>query len=84
MNLQTHHMQRISQQLTYGSNTIEKVWAGAYEFVTTNGQQTKHTYLTGIANWCQMIYWQENLFKILKKLEKPKIVQDEIYWMDIY
>ena len=50
MNLQTHHMQRISQQLTYGSNTIEKVWAGAYEFVTTNGQQTKHTYLTGIAN----------------------------------
>jgi RHS repeat-associated protein len=47
MNLQTHHMQRISQQYTDGSNTIEKVWAGACEFVTKNGQQYKYTYLSG-------------------------------------
>lgn len=47
MNLQTHHMQRISQQYTDGINTIEKVWAGACEFVTKNGQQYKYTYLSG-------------------------------------
>jgi RHS repeat-associated protein len=42
-----HQMQRISQQYTDGTNTIEKVWAGACEYITKNGQQYKHTYLSG-------------------------------------
>jgi len=42
-----HHHQRISQQYTDGVNTIEKVWAGACEYITKNGQQYIHTYLSG-------------------------------------
>lgn len=39
--------QRISQQYTTGTNTVEKLWAGACEFITKNGQLYKHTYLSG-------------------------------------
>ncbi|MBV2245595.1 MAG: VCBS repeat-containing protein, partial [Lentimicrobium sp.] len=42
-----HHKQRIAQQYTNGSNSIDKVWAGACEYITKNGQLYKHTYLSG-------------------------------------
>ncbi len=42
-----HHNQRISQQYTNGANSTDKVWAGACEFITKNGQLFKHTYLSG-------------------------------------
>jgi len=41
------HKQRISQQYTDGVNTVDKVWAGACEFISKNGQLYKHTYLSG-------------------------------------
>jgi RHS repeat-associated protein len=47
MNVQTTRGQGISQQYTEGTNTIEKVWAGACEYITKNGQLYKHTYLSG-------------------------------------
>lgn len=42
-----HHRQRISQQYSNGTTTIDKVWAGSCEFITKNGQLYKHTYLSG-------------------------------------
>ena len=42
-----HHKQRISQQYTNGANSVNKVWAGACEFITKNGQLYKHTYISG-------------------------------------
>ena len=42
-----HNRQRISQQYTDGDHTVDKVWAGACEYITKNGQQYKHTYLSG-------------------------------------
>jgi RHS repeat-associated protein len=42
-----HHRQRIKQQYTEGSNNTGKVWAGACEYITENGQQKTLTYLSG-------------------------------------
>jgi len=42
-----HHRQRITQQYSEGSNTINKIWAGACEYITENGQQKTLTYLSG-------------------------------------
>jgi len=42
-----HNRQRISQQYTDGDHTVDKVWAGACEYITKNGQQYKYTYLSG-------------------------------------
>lgn len=44
-----HHqqLQRIEQQYTEGGNTTGKLWAGACEYITENGQQKTLTYLNG-------------------------------------
>ncbi|PKP47772.1 MAG: hypothetical protein CVT92_16695 [Bacteroidetes bacterium HGW-Bacteroidetes-1] len=42
-----HHLQRITQQYTNGSNTTHKRWVGACEYITENGQQRILTYLSG-------------------------------------
>ena len=42
-----HHRQRISQQYTAAGITTTKVYAGACEYITKNGQTTIHTYLSG-------------------------------------
>ncbi|MDP2235740.1 MAG: hypothetical protein Q8J88_04830 [Bacteroidales bacterium] len=42
-----HHRQRISQQYTEAGVTTHKVYAGACEYITKNGQTTTHTYLSG-------------------------------------
>lgn len=42
-----HHRQRIAQQYTNGSNTTHKLWVGACEYITENGQQSILTYLIG-------------------------------------
>jgi hypothetical protein len=47
MNVQTTRGLRISLQNTDGTNTNEKLWAGACEYITQNGQTTIHTYLSG-------------------------------------
>ena len=56
-----HHSQRIAQQYTNGSNTIHKLWAGACEYITENGQQRILTYLSG----------PEGLFALPKKPRAP-------------
>jgi RHS repeat-associated protein len=38
---------RIKQQYTVSNNTISKLWAGACEYITENGQQKSLTYLSG-------------------------------------
>jgi len=40
-------LQRIKQQHTEASNTTGKLWAGACEYITENGQQKTLTYLSG-------------------------------------
>jgi len=42
-----HDMQRITQRYSDGTNTVEKVYASACEYITKNGQLYKHTYLSG-------------------------------------
>lgn len=42
-----HHRQRIGQQYSAAGSTIYKVYAGACEYITQNGQTTIHTYLSG-------------------------------------
>ena len=42
-----HHRERIEQQYIQGSNSVNKLWAGACEYITKNGQQHIHTYLSG-------------------------------------
>jgi len=52
-----HHRQRIGQQYTAAGSTTTKVYAGACEYITKNGQTTIHTYLNG----------PEGLFAIMVK-----------------
>jgi len=42
-----HYRERIEQQYIQGSNSVNKLWAGACEYITKNGQQYIHTYLSG-------------------------------------
>ncbi len=42
-----HHRQRIGQQYTATGSTTYKVYVGACEYITKNGQTTTHTYLSG-------------------------------------
>jgi len=41
-----HHHQRIKQEYTDQKDMILKLWAGACEYITHNGQTTILTYLT--------------------------------------
>jgi RHS repeat-associated protein len=41
-----HHHQRIKQEHTVQKNMIRKLWAGACEYITQNGQTTTLTYLS--------------------------------------
>ena len=42
-----HHRQRIRQQYTAAGSATTKVYVGACEYITKNGQTTIHTYLSG-------------------------------------
>ena len=44
---QGQQLQRITQQYAEGSTTTAKLWAGACEYITENGQQKTLTYLSG-------------------------------------
>ncbi|PKP47774.1 MAG: hypothetical protein CVT92_16710 [Bacteroidetes bacterium HGW-Bacteroidetes-1] len=55
-----HHRQRISQQYTAAGITTTKVYAGACEYITINGQPTTHTYLSGLEGLFAVVVKEPN------------------------